>query len=307
MADGYIVVGNNGRRPPVSQPVTAANLVARVNVLNLNKTELVKSTPCNMIKFTPQKIGLTIDLCAYNKENDEYVSGLIMRTGKWEPTSTSALETLFALDPTLNLIDIGANIGVYSLLAAKWGRKAVAVEANPNNAEKLMVSAVVNKMDGRITVVNNAVSDDHSKVRMIVDKVNKGGSIIVTNKASNKSRSGIPKGREEFVADVQTLFMDDLLSVITFTKAVMKIDVEGYEAIALSKSAGLFTKVNICFVFMEWHWLVAEKKGGDQFVFDYFTSMGYKPYKQATFQEPPLTTHYTTWPFDVFWKKQSGC
>ena len=46
--------------------------------------------------------------------------------------------------------------------------------------------------------------------------------------------------------------LNDLLEVITFPKAIMKMDIQGFEHKAFTKAEELFNKVDITHIFLEW-------------------------------------------------------
>lgn len=64
-----------------------------------------------------------------------------------------------ALRPGMNVLDIGANIGYYSLIAAKAGCIVYAFEPDPRNLEYLRRNLIANRVAGSVTVVNKPVSD----------------------------------------------------------------------------------------------------------------------------------------------------
>jgi FkbM family methyltransferase len=58
--------------------------------------------------------------------------------------------------------DVGANLGVYVLQFAEWSKPngtVIAFEPNPSTAEALRRHIAMNKLTGRVRVVDRAVSD----------------------------------------------------------------------------------------------------------------------------------------------------
>lgn len=115
---------------------------------------------------------------------DMYVSHDLLHTGMWEPHVLYDFQDVLRRDSSLGVIDIGANIGVFSLLAAAMGHQVsqgtktsmtpekvglcstqrfrfevVAVEPNKESIWRLHKAANLSAHVGRITVVQNAVSD----------------------------------------------------------------------------------------------------------------------------------------------------
>ena len=65
----------------------------------------------DFISFDPQ-------VCLYESWRDKYVSHDLAHTGLWEPHVLFDFQDVLRRDSSLGVIDIGANIGVYTLLAA---------------------------------------------------------------------------------------------------------------------------------------------------------------------------------------------
>lgn len=76
------------------------------------------------------------------------------------------------------LLDIGANIGYYTLLAAKLGQQVVAVEPVLDSIKRLQHAAYLEDVTQRITVVYNAVADVRTKATLRQSGHNQGDSRI---------------------------------------------------------------------------------------------------------------------------------
>ncbi len=118
--------------------------------------------------------------------------------------------------------DIGANIGYYSLTAAKMGYgRLLAIEPNPILIERLAFNIVANAHQSRISLAPVAISDSPREMLLEADgDMGSGHGVKVT--AESK---GIPV-KVERLADV--IARENLGRVTAF-----KIDVEGHEDKAL--------------------------------------------------------------------------
>ena len=68
-------------------------------------------------------------VCLYQDAEDEFISKIIRSSGLWEPRILNdTFKKILIDDVELGVIDIGANIGVYSLVSAAMGHDVVAVE-----------------------------------------------------------------------------------------------------------------------------------------------------------------------------------
>jgi FkbM family methyltransferase len=92
--------------------------------------------------------------------DDQYVSRRIREEGIWEPFETQLLLQL--LSPGDVFVDVGANIGYFSVLAAQVVGDAggvYAFEPDPGNYELLCSNAELNGLESRIEAVAGALSD----------------------------------------------------------------------------------------------------------------------------------------------------
>jgi len=81
-----------------------------------------------------------------------------------------------AIVPGSVVLDVGANIGIYTLLAAKRGAKVFAVEADPRNVEMLQYHVHLNGFDDLVTIFPVAVSDREGTATLYRSPGNSGHS-----------------------------------------------------------------------------------------------------------------------------------
>ena len=134
------------------------------------------------------------------------------------------------------MLDVGANLGQYSLYAALLGHQVIAVEAYKPTLDKLHHSILRNNLTYKITLVHNAISDTYQIVTMGTYPDNKGGS-YVAGRSENQSKTDAGE------ILVKTILMDDLVELMTFDHAIMKMDIETYEAKAMKHAEHLLDKV----------------------------------------------------------------
>jgi len=145
--------------------------------------------------------------------------------GSWEPNLTQWIAT--RIRPGDTVIDVGANIGYYTLLAAHLTGPTghvVAIEAAPHFHDALTRSLHANAL-GNVRTVQAAVSDRTSRLTLYLpDAANLGNTTIVAPR-------GVP--HSWFETDAQPL--PALLTSHELTTArIIKIDVEGAEAAAIT-------------------------------------------------------------------------
>lgn len=135
-------------------------------------------------------------------------------------------------------IDIGANIGVYSVVAAKRCKRVYAFEANPEIFEILKEN--VEPFDN-VEIFNVAIGDKEGMVNLHLHK-NRGGADSLI-----RERIALPQ-RDGFIS-VESAKLDDY----DLQADVIKIDVEGAEMFVVD--GGLKTLRRAKLIFMEHHWV----------------------------------------------------
>ena len=110
--------------------------------------------------------SLPIKICIHDVEHDRFVSGTISHGGFWDMQEVHLFRNILHQDPELNVIDIGANIGQFTLLAAYEGRKVVSVEAKLKHIEMIHHALVVNGYQSQVTLVHNTISNKRSRVSL---------------------------------------------------------------------------------------------------------------------------------------------
>ena len=96
------------------------------------------------------------------------------------------------------------------------------------------------------------MSDVRGTFQLGVPLDNQGGA-YVRRESGELGEAATPCDRHySCPSNVTTIVMDDLLEVVDFQHAVMKIDIEGHERRALFHADRLFDNVNVDYIFMEW-------------------------------------------------------
>ena len=114
------------------------------------------------------------------------------------------------------VLDVGANIGLYTMLAAKRGARVFAIEADPLNAALLRHNVRLNGFEDRVTILEMAATDVEETVPLYRTLPRVGESNIVQKGVLSGNVQGRP---------IDSLNLPPL--------AVCKMDIEGAELMAL--------------------------------------------------------------------------
>ncbi|MFE2583687.1 FkbM family methyltransferase [Streptomyces sp. NPDC059378] len=154
--------------------------------------------------------------------------------GVWEPHLTSWLRR--RLRPGDCFVDVGANVGVFSVLASQLvgdtGR-VVAIEASPDFHRRLSQQCRLNGCRN-VRAVNAAVSDGHRTL-----------TFVLASSANTGANSIVPyDGPAESTFDIAARPLPELLEPAEIAAArVVKIDVEGAEGSVVRGLAPLLDRL----------------------------------------------------------------
>jgi FkbM family methyltransferase len=164
------------------------------------------------------------DFTIYVRLDDSAVGAYIAGAKTYEPHVTRALLPL--LLPGTVFLDIGANIGYYTLLAASrigGEGKVLAFEPNPDNCEILTCSIRENCFKN-ITLYPYAVAEKEQELRIYPDMTN--STSLVVGEQYRTADSGAPAHVVKAVALDNFLKGCDKIDIV-------KIDIDGGEPLAL--------------------------------------------------------------------------
>lgn len=167
------------------------------------------------------------------------------------------------------LYDIGAHFGIFSLAAAKFGGKAVAVDASPIATRMIEIEAKLNKCDDRIEIICAAVSDRSGHLDMLSSGVFSDGYFKTTKRLGSET------------TNVQATTIDDMVPQFGPPTHV-KIDVEGHERSVLRGATETLNRFSPV-LFLELHNQMMATDGDDpravlhdlaEFQYETFASSG---------------------------------
>ncbi len=103
----------------------------------------------------------------YNITVDKYISGHILKKGGWEKKEIGAVLKWVDDDPSMGFIDIGANIGMYTLTLANTGHQVISVEPGIRHLMRMHRSMELGDLHDRITLFRNGVGDVRGVAKML--------------------------------------------------------------------------------------------------------------------------------------------
>lgn len=145
---------------------------------------------------------------------DRAISDNISAFGYWEPWDAMAMSNLLYQRPHYTFIDVGANIGYYSIMAADLGNKVHAFECNPDMIPYIEDSARINNF--KIDIHPVALGDSEGTAQLSVNKEHLGGASLIEQPV------------EDYTITVPITTLDASMHDLD-ANFIIKVDVEGFE------------------------------------------------------------------------------
>jgi len=148
-------------------------------------------------------------------------------------------------------LDIGANMGTYSILFATQGLRGYAFEPIKSNYNATRINLFLNDLDDKVKVFNLALGTHKQKAEFAFDILNTGASHMVGVELNENLDD------QQMIIESNIVPLDDLMSEMNIKKEdriIMKIDVEGMEEkVLLGAKKFLQTYPNILIVMESVH------------------------------------------------------
>lgn len=187
-----------------------------------------------LIKIKDKKI--------YVNSSDIGVASPLIKSGVYEENEINLFKTM--LKPDTILIDIGANIGYYTLTAANKITEGNIYSFEPveDNYNLLNKNVDINNY-GHVKTFQKAISDKNGIIRIFLDRSNLGNHSLTNNNVVDKSN---------FV-EVETITLDSFFNDhITYAEDILiKMDTQGAEGLVIAGAQDLLSEYNNVKIFME--------------------------------------------------------
>lgn len=182
---------------------------------------------------------------AVHAQND-VVSSELLRSHTWEIDAPAAMGegAGVRIPPSGTFLDIGGNLGYYSLLFAKYGWRVITVEPMPHNVAAINASLCLNPdIRHRITLVNTALSSRTTGmcgIRSRGDR-NVGNGILLCPVDCSTHGRQIRHHNLKCADTVPLTTLDRVLAALRPASIdVVKVDIEGSECDMLTGARSLF-------------------------------------------------------------------
>ena len=162
---------------------------------------------------------------------------------QYEPLQPHVFLSLRQLMGADNFVDIGANIGAYSILISPFVERIHAFEPSPATFRELERNVELNGLAGKVVLHDVALSDSEKTAQFaIVGEYSGANSLTDTSIHTRKKLTN--------QISVRCAPLDDVLPELRNARLAFKIDVEGHETPVLIGGKETFTH-NSCLIQIE--------------------------------------------------------
>jgi FkbM family methyltransferase len=179
--------------------------------------------------------GLKIEL-DLSKNHDAFMYDYLLKFGRYEREVESTLSQLITKDTTF--IDVGANVGYFTILCSRLAQTVYAFEPVPDVFERLSRNINLNNCKN-VRAFQRAVSKEKTRLTLFESKISDGHDSTIRRFEHDKS----------ILVDAVTL--DETVQP-SARNIVMKVDAEGSEMDVLRGASGLIKSGNISAIVLEW-------------------------------------------------------
>lgn len=188
---------------------------------------------------------------------DAFMYDHLSRFGSYEPEVGSALSQL--VTPSTTFVDVGANVGYFTLLLARSARRVYALEPLEPVFRRLKRNVDINGLEN-VVALNVGASKERGTIRLFKSRISPGHDSSV-----RRSEHGNPR---EFDA----VRLDDVVD--PRGDVVMKVDVEGSEMDVLLGARRLIASGSVSAVVVEWARGLYPEVSNLRERFDLYSSLG---------------------------------
>ena len=188
------------------------------------------------------RVRLAGGLSLYIDPQDGDISASLIRRGYWERWTT--LSVLSLIRPGDRIVEVGANVGYYTVLMADAvgpTGSVLALEANPRLADLAQRSLALNGLEGRAQALAQAALDRSGTVSFVTSRtVSGGGHVAVLDQ---------PPFADSEVIEAPAARLDDL---IQGRVDLIRMDAEGSEPFVMAGAERILADNSDIVVCMEW-------------------------------------------------------
>ncbi|MFH1968259.1 MAG: FkbM family methyltransferase [bacterium] len=175
------------------------------------------------------------------------------------------------------IIDIGANIGVFSLFASQSKNiKVYAYEPMPENYDLLKENIALNKLENNIFPFNSAIGGQKEKRKLFLGDSPFPSFLSISDSPFNAFHGNHDQEKNQKYTEIDCVPLKDIFDKNNIQKCdILKMDCEGAEFEILYNLPDEYFK-RIKKIRMEYHNHISDKKNNIEYLVEFLDQKGYK-------------------------------
>ena len=240
----------------------------------------------NMINLTDFRFkNIEYKLYVY-KEGDNHISNYIIRKKGYDDNELKnfydALEFYQKKKYIFNkkdiyMLDLGANLGVYPSYFGKLGYTVISFEASPRNYYLLKKNyCLINRNSQNIIIINKGISNQEKICNYYTQITGIGNGMVKCEENREEFDNAGFQWKKTF--EVPIIKLSDFIPYLSSKNlALIKLDIEGSEALVMQEAIEFITKYHIPYIYSEFNKPMITEHGNDPIEYiKLFTNNGYK-------------------------------
>jgi FkbM family methyltransferase len=184
-------------------------------------------------------------------------------------------------------MDIGTNIGYYSLLAASFGYSIISIEAMSDNVERYRESIALNHFEHLINIHHVGISNIPGGYLCMRMPEGNAGNGVATFSPTECRFSGHRAIKNIWKSQVAVRTLDEITTKHLYDNIIaIKLDIEGFETNALLGGKDFLKRVKPCYIWFEYTREAVQRSGRQPHdIFELLEELGYLVHDIATPEE----------------------
>ena len=239
-----------GYFPTLGHKIVRKLARAFVSLFRLNSNSFFSTEICQLIN--PYTVSYWNKVPIYFKSGHGRLRWRALTLDTEEPLMVSWINTFTDQDVFL---DIGANVGIYTIPAALIASRVISVELDPSNIYCLFSNVVKNKLENKITIIPFALNRSTSITSIYYRDFSMGDALQSVGRQQVLPTSA----PNPFVINQISFSLDDMYNLFKLPRPTkIKIDVDGNEELVFS--GGMKTILSAQEIYLEDNGLDSDAK-----------------------------------------------
>ena len=231
------------------------------NTVHINKyiplEKYVANLADNVFNCIEVKIQPSFNICIYDYKEDKYISNTIVEKGLYQPDNTKSFNYILNRCTDCIFVDLGCNLGYYSLLSSALAHKTVSYDILSSNLNKLSKASEVSKL--KIDIYKYGVSGSENPHAFAFEgdsSIGERGQGTILS--TELDQDYVPVSYDSFqTITISRIFQDlQMTNVINQTsKIILRLDLDTHECSVFEENSDVFINLSIPYIIMRWNFI----------------------------------------------------